>query len=116
MKIPRTIGQATMAVVSAVALALFLVLTQPSEHNFRLSFVPLLFLWIFLYSLSGILIRIAFRTMRHSLSQVIRISAASSAVLLIMFRALGQLSPVDVFVMLALVALGSFYFSRTWRA
>lgn len=116
LKVTRTISQAGMATASLAGLIVFLISTQPSEHNFRLSFVPLLFLWIFLYSIVGIFVRLLFRSMRRSLSQVIRIAAASSIVLLIMFRALGQLSAIDIFVMLALVVLGSFYFSRTWRS
>lgn len=115
MKIPRTISQASIAAVSAVLLIVFLVSTRPSEDNFGLSFVPLLFLWVLLYSVSGLLMRVLFKNMRSSLSQMIRIAGASSAVLVVMFNALGQLSLIDVVVLLLLVSLGSFYFSRTWR-
>lgn len=116
MKIPRTVSQVSMMAVSGFALVVFLVSTRPSENNFRLSFIPLLLFWILLYASLGLLIRALFRHTRNSLSQMIRIAGASSIVLLIMFRALGQLSIIDVVVLLALVVLGSFYFSRTWRA
>lgn len=116
MKIPHYISQASLAIASAASLLVFLVTTRPSENNFRLSFIPLLFLWVLLYASSGLVIKLFFRQMRRSLSQMIRIASASSIVLLIMFRALGQLSAIDVIVLMALVVLGSFYFSRTWRA
>lgn len=115
MKLPKSVSQATVALISLGGLLVVLVSTRPSEDNFGLSFVPLLFLWVLLYSGSGLLMRVVFRTMRSSLSQMIRIAGASSVVLTVMFNALGQLSTLDVVVLLLLVTLGSFYFSRTWR-
>lgn len=106
-----------LATVLAGGLLLgFMVLTRPSEDNLALSFVPLVFLWVLLYFLSGYILISLFKNVRHVIVQMVRIGFSSSITMLVMFSALGQLSVIDIVVLMALVVLGSFYFSRTWHA
>lgn len=100
--------------VSTVGLFGFLLFTKPSDTNLTISFVPLLFFWGMLYFLSGTVFILILRHTRPVMVRVLRIAFASSATLYVMFRALGQVSLLDTFVLLALAIVGSFYFSRTW--
>lgn len=116
MKVSRLHRNIAGAAVSFVGLFGFLLFTQPSEDNFGISFAPLILLWALLYFVSGLVLVAAFRHTRHIMVQVLRVAIASSVTLLVMFQALGDVSILDGFVLLALGALGSFYFSRTWRS
>lgn len=104
------------AVLSFVALLGFLAVTSPSEDNFAISFVPLVLLWVTLYFLGGAVALYVFKSPRRAVLQMVRITVASAVTMLVMFGALGQLSLMDTFVLIALATLGSFYFSRTWRS
>ena len=103
-------------VVSFVTLFGFLFNTRPSEDNFLLSFIPLVLLWVLVYFTIGLIFNLFFKNVRAVVVRMIRISTASTAAVMVMFGALGQLSFIDGVGLLALVLLGAFYFSRTWHS
>ena len=100
---------------SLALLIVFLVSTSPSEDNLVISFIPLILLWVFVYFASGFVAHDLLRRGRSAAIGLMRVSTASSAMLIVMFSALGQLSIVDVVALIALSVLGTFYFNRTWQ-
>jgi hypothetical protein len=100
--------------ISLTILAVILLMSRPSETNLGLSFAPLLLLWAIIYFSGGIVVDTLLKNARRSVAQVVRVIVASSVTLLVMFNALASVSPLDIFILVSLAALGSFYFSRTW--
>jgi len=113
-KSKRSYSGALTILISGLVLMSILLFSEPSQNNIGFSILPLLVLWVFVYSvLSGILGLIT-RFMSSYIKKVISASVSSILVMVVMFSALGQLEIFDVLLLGALVLLGVFYFSRTW--
>jgi len=115
MIINKNHRSAMVAAGSTGLLLAFLLMTSPDEDNFALSFVPLVLMWLAVYSASGAIMNFLFKNPRKVVVSVLKTALASVSTLMVMFSALGQVSIADVVVLLSLVLLGSFYFDRTWR-
>lgn len=113
-KLKKAYSYLIMSFVSGLLLVGFLLLMSPSESNFGLSLVPLLFLWFFVYSSLNVVLEYFIRFINKHKKKTISASVASVVMMAIMFSALGQLDVFDVFLLATLVSLGVFYFGRTW--
>jgi len=102
------------ALLLLLFLILFLLFTEPSDENFSLSFIPLVLAWFVSFFTVSTVLRAFIKSMSRGMTRMISSSFASAAVLLIMFSALGQLGVFDITLLISLVVLGIFYFSRTW--
>lgn len=100
-------------VVSFVVLLAFFLFTIPSENSFILSFMPLILVWVVVFSFVMILKPIFGRLPKKHV-KTIAVTIASVVMLLIMFSALGQLAVFDVALLLTLAVVGVFYFRRSW--
>jgi len=100
-------------VVSFFLLLAFFLFTSPSENSFVLSFVPLILVWIVVFSFIMNL-RPALGRLPKKHLKTIAVTIASVVMLLIMFSALGQLALFDVALLLTLAFVGVFYFRRSW--
>lgn len=98
---------------SFVALLVFLMSFNPSEIGFFGTLVPLVLLWIFIFST----LRISFFVLGRRSTSVFRFLSViipSVIVLSLMFSALGEVSVLDVLLLFVLASLGNFYLVRTW--
>ncbi len=100
-------------VVSFVLLLSFFLFTAPSENSFVLSFMPLILVWVVVFSFIMIL-RPIFGRLPKKHVKTIAVTIASVVMLLIMFSALGQLAFFDIALLLTLAIVGVFYFRRSW--
>ncbi|MBP6962045.1 hypothetical protein KBB49_00715 [Candidatus Saccharibacteria bacterium] len=100
-------------VVSFVLLLSFFLFTAPSENSFVLSFMPLILVWVVVFSFIMILSPIFGRLPKKHV-KTIAVTIASVVMLLIMFSALGQLAFFDIALLLTLAIVGVFYFRRSW--
>jgi len=100
-------------VLSFVLLLSFFLFTSPSENSFILSFMPLILVWIAVFSLIMVL-RPLFSRLPKNHVKTIAVTIASVVMLLVMFSALGQLAFFDIALLLTLAVIGVFYFRRSW--
>jgi len=103
-----------LIILSGILLISFLLLSEPSQSNFSFNLIPLSLLWVFIYELLNTMFCYIAKSLSYSRKKVGSTSLASLAVVSVMFSALGQLQVFDVLLLVALVLLGVFYFSRTW--
>lgn len=100
--------------LSLLGLLLSLLYTNPSENSFIYSLLPLLLLWLFIYTFLKTALRVFLKNVGKVFTNILSIAVSSTIVLAIMFSALGNLTFFDVVLLLSLVGLAAFYFSRTW--
>ena len=103
-----------VAFISGSLLIGFLLFSEPSESNFGLSLVPLLLLWIFIYSLLNGISLYLLPGVSKFIKNVFSTVVASVTMLAVMFSALGQLGALDIFLLVTLVLMGVFYFTKMW--
>ena len=101
-------------IISVCGLVIFMISTNPSETNFMISFIPLILVWVIIFTLSVILMRLL-KFISVSLTKIVAVTLASTTTLLIMFSALGDLAFFDIALILALATIGVFYFLRSWQ-
>ena len=103
----------TLAVLSAIAL--FLVVTQinPIGKEVVVVILPIILLWITLASLARTLL-VVLGVSKNKSAVALGYGGASLIVILLLLRGVGQLTVVDGALVVALIVLMSFYFSRTW--
>jgi len=104
-----------LALTSLSSLLVFLTFTQPSSDNFSFSLIPLVLLWLTIFSSVGLLMKYLINRSVLKKYRVASTTIATTTVFVVMFSALGQLQVFDTLLLVVLMALGVFYFSRTWR-
>ena len=103
-----------ITMLSGSLLVGFLLLNEPSQSNFSFSLIPLLLLWFFIYGFFSTVFCYLEAILAPRIKKIVSTSMASVVVVSVMFSALGQLQVFDVILLILLVLLGIFYFSRTW--
>lgn len=112
-RITKLVAMPLVFLISVTSLITFLLLVSPSSSSFIVSFVPLLLIWIGVYS--GILsLKFTVKSVSEATVRTLAATVASVVMLLLMFSALGQVSVFDISLLLALAVLGVFYFRRSW--
>ncbi len=99
--------------VSLTVLILFFLLIQPEGKPLPYIFVPVLLIWVILYSVTQLMLRIMFKG-ESRFRSIISFMGVSSIVMLVLLSGVGQLSYSDVILALALVIISGFYFYRMW--
>lgn len=95
-----------------VIIGLFL-LVNPEDKPLIYVFIPVLLLWVALFSFVRLLTEI-FIDRPGKLHRVIAATGVSFAVLLFLLSGIGQLTAVDFILLLVLGVISVFYFYRAW--
>jgi hypothetical protein len=100
-------------IVSLVLLIFFFVSIDPEGKPLIYIFIPVVLLWVFLFTtLQGVLMTI-FKN-KSQLRSILSVAGVSTIVLLILLSGVNQLTTADVILSFGLVFIGSFYFYRMW--
>lgn len=103
----------SLSLVSTTLLLFVFTVVEPPENNLLIVFIPLLSVWVLVFSVVHLLIDVLTQS-KFRLGNALSASIASSTVLLFMFSALGDVSVFDVGLLMSLTAVGVFYVRRTW--
>lgn len=86
---------------------------DPEGRPLIFVFVPVLLIWVALYSGAKLSIEVFFKN-PSKMHSVIAFVASSFLVLLFLLSGIGQLTLRDVILVLSLGVVSGFYFYRTW--
>lgn len=102
-----------LTVASLISLISLFLLVQPEGKSLIYIFIPVLLLWIFLFSLVSIMMILVFKTNTrlHTIATFVGVSAV---VLMVLLSGVDQLTVTDVVLATGLVAVSGFYFYRMW--
>jgi hypothetical protein len=95
------------------ALILLFTNVDPEGKPLIYIFVPVILLWLFLFSLLQIVLTIVFKQ-RSLLRSIISFIGVSTLVLMLLLSGVNQLTSIDIILSVGLVAVSSFYFYRMW--
>jgi hypothetical protein len=99
--------------VSSLSLLGFFLLVNPEGKPLPYIFLPVVLIWVMLFSFAQILIKVVFKDTSR-MRTVIVFVAVSFIVLLLLLSGIGQLTVSDVVLASVLVMVSTFYFYRTW--
>lgn len=100
-------------IVACVALLMTLIFINPSEKSIIFVFIPIVLVWVMLFSVCRIYILLF---VRHNakLYTVLSFVAVSVVILLLLMSGIGQLKVVDIALVGLLACISAFYFYRSW--
>lgn len=98
---------------SSALLLLIFVLVNPEGRHLILIFLPVILLWIMLYSGAKLILEI-FMKKTTKLHSVITFVITSFIILLFLLSGVGQLTLRDIVLVVTLGVVSGFYFYRTW--
>jgi predicted neutral ceramidase superfamily lipid hydrolase len=113
MKKSRKILYFGLALASLSCLVGFFLLISPEEKPLVYVFLPVIFVWAFLFSLVRLITVVVFKKTSRMYT-VMGFVGVSFVVLIFLLSGVGQLTIRDVVLMSALALIGSFYFYRAW--
>ena len=102
-----------LGLASSVALTSFFILIDPEGKPLVYIFVPVILIWIILYSAVRIILSFVFRE-KNTLRSILTVVGVSTIVLLILLSGVDQLTIADIILSMSLVLVSSFYFYRMW--
>lgn len=100
-------------ILSTIILFLFLINTNPERLNFSLSTVPIVLIWVNVFSFLR-LISINTKLYEKSITKMLILVIPSFICLLLMLSAFGEIAKFEVVLIIGLALFGVFYFTRTW--
>jgi hypothetical protein len=102
-----------LALSSFSALVLIFINIDPEGKPLVYIFVPVVLVWIFLFSLLQIVLSIFFKQ-KSLLRSIISFIGVSTVVLMLLLSGVNQLKGIDIILSAGLVIVSSFYFYRMW--
>ncbi len=102
-----------MFIASLTVLVLLFILVNPENKPLILIFLPVLLVWITLYSLTKLAV-LTFISKPTKLHTVISFMLTSLVVLIFLLSGIGQLTLTDIVLVVLLGSVSGFYFYRTW--
>jgi hypothetical protein len=102
-----------LGLVSLAALIGFFLLIDPEGKPLVYIFIPVVLIWIILYSIVQV-ITIFFFNEKSTLRSILTVVGVSTIVLLLLLSGVDQLTVADILLSMSLVFITSFYFYRMW--
>lgn len=113
MNIKLVLKYLLIPIASLLLLIFFFVSVDPEGKPLIYIFIPVVLLWIFLFSsVQGILMLIFKK--KSQLRSILSVTGVSTVVLLLLLSGVNQLTTADIVLSFGLVFVGSFYFYRMW--
>jgi hypothetical protein len=100
-------------ILSLGGLVFFFVSVNPEGKPLVYIFIPVVLLWIFLFTVVQGLLMVIFKK-KSQLRSILSIAGVSTVVLLMLLSGVNQLNVADIILSFSLVMVSSFYFYRMW--
>jgi hypothetical protein len=103
-----------LSIISLTALVGFFLLIDPEGKPLVYIFIPVVLIWIVLYSIVQV-VTLFFFNEKNTLRSILTVVGVSTIVLLLLLSGVDQLTIADIILSMSLVFVTSFYFYRMWN-